>query len=100
MRCRFLLPAALFLLIFPVTACTAERCYQPGKHGKGELKYINGLPVLVVQGTPEEMGEQIGALTARPLVRLLDYPHDFVKAEGFDSAWPLLVDKCKEMLPQ
>jgi hypothetical protein len=100
MRCRFLLPAALFLLFFPLSAIAAERCYQPGKHGKGELKYINGLPVLVVEGTPEEMGEQIGALTARPLVRLLDYPHDFLKAEGFDRAWPLLVEKCKEMLPQ
>src|SRR5436309_1915765 len=27
------------------------------KHGKGELKYVNKLPVLVLSGTPEEMGE-------------------------------------------
>jgi predicted choloylglycine hydrolase len=81
-------------------ALAAERCYQPGKYAKGELKYINGLPVLIVEGTPEQIGAQIGKLTAKPLIRLLDYPHDFVKAEGLDKAWPFLVDQCKQMLPQ
>ena len=47
----------------PVAA--RSRRYPEGKHGKGELKYINGVPVLAVAGTPEEMGEQVGVLALK-----------------------------------
>jgi hypothetical protein len=96
-RYRFL---GLVFLLSAIAAHAGERCYRAGKHGKGELRYINDLPVLTVEGTPEQMGEQIGKLTAKPLVRLLDFPRDFLKAEGFGSAWPLLVATAKSMLLQ
>jgi len=32
--------------------------FRRPSHGKGELKYINGLPVVSLVGTPEEIGEQ------------------------------------------
>ena len=34
--------------------------YPTGRHKAAKLEYVNGLPVLVVEGTPEEIGEQIG----------------------------------------
>jgi hypothetical protein len=40
--------------------------FPEGKHGKGELKYISGVPVLVHAGTPEEMGEQMAVLGLKP----------------------------------
>ena len=39
--------------------------YRAGQHGQGELKYVNGVPVLVLRGSPKEMGEQAGVLAAR-----------------------------------
>src|SRR5437660_870613 len=48
--------------------------YPEGRHGKGELKYVRGIPVLVVGGTPDEMGEAVGALAVKPAKRALDYP--------------------------
>ena len=34
--------------------------YPQGNSGKGQLQFIAGVPVLVVQGKPEEIGEQWG----------------------------------------
>lgn len=31
--------------------------YRAGEHGQGELKYVSGVPVLVLRGSPKEMGE-------------------------------------------
>ena len=45
-----------------ITAIAAEPFRFPeGRYGKGELRYINGVPVLTAVGTPEEIGGQIGA---------------------------------------
>src|SRR5438552_8602483 len=59
----------VFLAVFVPPAAAAEKPfrYPEGKHGRGELKYVNGVPVLTVAGTPEEIGEQIGVLTIRPV---------------------------------
>jgi isopenicillin-N N-acyltransferase-like protein len=53
--------------------------YPEGRHKKGSLKYVNGLPVLRVEGTPEEIGEQIGMLALRPARRLLAFPGDMLR---------------------
>ena len=54
------------LLIFALGAASgAEPVRFPqGKSGKGELKYVNGLPVLIVQGTPEEIGHVVRFLAS------------------------------------
>jgi isopenicillin-N N-acyltransferase-like protein len=54
--------------------------YPEGKHGQGELRYVNGVPVLSVAGTPEEIGEQVAVLGVKPASRLLSFPRDFLKA--------------------
>jgi hypothetical protein len=45
--------------------------YPEAKHGAGELRSINRIPVLMVAGTPEEMGEQMGVLALKPAT---DFP--------------------------
>jgi isopenicillin-N N-acyltransferase-like protein len=72
--------------------------YPEGKYGKGELKYINGLPVVFITGSPEELGEQMAHLIAKPAVRLLDFPRDFLKSEGSEAAYPFLVFTARAML--
>jgi isopenicillin-N N-acyltransferase-like protein len=52
--------------------------FPPGRHGRAELGYIHGVPVLRVAGTPEEAAEQTAALAVRPAMPLLDYPLDLL----------------------
>jgi hypothetical protein len=92
----------LFAALLPASAYAAEPFrYPKKKHGGGELKYVNGLPVLVVQGTPQEIGEQIGMLGVKPAARLLHYPKDFLaRIPLAEVAWSVLVSEGKRMLKQ
>jgi hypothetical protein len=101
-RSRFLPSLALVLCLVPTASTRAgeESRYEDGKHGKGELKHINGLPVLIVQGTPEEMGEQAAVLTAKPLQTLISFPKELVKKSGKEAAWPIILLAARNMEPQ
>ncbi len=101
-RLRCSVASLLCLTLFAAATARAElpARYEENRHGKGELKYVNGLPVLVVEGTPEEIGEQIAALTAKPMFRLLDFPRQYLKRYGFESFWATLVKTARTMVPQ
>ena len=63
----------VLLLLTAISCETAAWAAKPfrfpeGKHGRGELRYVNGLPVLLVQGTPAEIGDQLGTLALKPLL--------------------------------
>jgi isopenicillin-N N-acyltransferase like protein len=53
--------------------------YPEAKCAHGELKYINGIPVLSVDGTPDEIGSAVGLLALRPGKRMASYPDDILK---------------------
>jgi hypothetical protein len=91
---------AINLLLTPPAHAEKPFRYPEAKHGKGEIKYVNGLPVLLVQGSPEEMGEQAGALALKPTAGLLKLVDDFVKANGWERAYPLLLKTANIMAPQ
>jgi hypothetical protein len=63
---------AAFLIVFLALLCALPARgdepfrYPEARHGQGELRYIDEIPVLVVQGTPEEVGTQIGMLALKP----------------------------------
>jgi isopenicillin-N N-acyltransferase-like protein len=69
-----------------------DGCHPPpfrfpqARHGRGELVYRDGIPVLRVAGTPEEIGGQLGVLGVRPAPRLLDFPEDLLR-DRFKSRW-------------
>jgi hypothetical protein len=62
--------------------------FPEAKHGKGELKYINGLPVVTLAGTPEEIGEQMRVLTRAAGPYLLTYPMSYLKTKEPSSSRP------------
>ena len=62
----------------------------PGKHGKGELKFVKGVPVLFLEGTPEEIGTQQGKIVGPHIKDLLGFPKSFLKAVGQEKRWPLV----------
>src|SRR5690349_20711995 len=65
--------------------------YPEGKCDKGELRYINGLPVLTVAGTPEEMGNAIGTLALKPGRKLASYPEELLKHVHISFVyWPVM----------
>lgn len=104
-RSRFLAVLVLFapLALVPAFVRAGEPFRFPeSQHGKGELKYRVGIPVLTVAGTPEEIGEQVAVLAGKPSVRLLDYPREALAAISSPNAakvaWPLVVQHCTRLL--
>lgn len=88
---------SVLFTIFTVTllvgsAHAAEKFHFPeGKHGQGELKYVNGIPVLLLAGTPEEIGTQMGALGLRPIADKVNLFRAFLKKHRMELVMPLLV---------
>jgi hypothetical protein len=83
--CRSLLYVALFALLAPAIAAAAEtRPFTEGKFEKGELRYINELPVLIVEGTPEEIGRQKAALTGDIIPKVEAYPKKLLQFTDSD----------------
>jgi hypothetical protein len=92
--CAFLILAAVETS--PVSADPFR--YPEAVHGKGDLKYVNGLPVLSVAGTPEEIGEAIGVLAVRPARRMLDYPEDLLRHFHLHLLWRPIVSEGNRMV--
>jgi hypothetical protein len=90
-------------LFFVLPLCAAAQAgepfhYQEARHGGGELKTVNGLPVLFVRGSPEQIGEQVAVLAAKQGKRIFDYPWDFLSAYRSQFLWPYLVRQGEQMV--
>jgi isopenicillin-N N-acyltransferase-like protein len=55
-------------------AAQDPRPFHEGKFEAAELRYIHDVPVLIVAGSPEEMGRQKAALTADAVEKMEIYP--------------------------
>src|SRR5687768_4778610 len=83
-----------------ILSCAAVAAARPGEpfrfleaaHGKGALKYVNDIPVLVLAGTPEEIGEQMGVLAVRPAAPGVVVLKDVIKQARLEHLMPLLVN--------
>ncbi len=89
----------ILLLLLAVSAARAEtaRVFAEGRSGGGELRYINDLPVLIVAGTPEEIGRQKGVLTAAAVKKIAEYPQMLLKRAGINDDQ---LKKCRERCEQ
>lgn len=74
--------------------------YVEASYGQGRLQTIHGLPVLVVEGSPEEMGHQQAALVADAAQHLVAYPKELLSVIGREDRWPDFVRMGRAMLPQ
>jgi len=102
---RFRHALLAFLLAWPALEAASAPCAGPfrfteGSFGGGRLRYINGLPVLEVQGTPEEMGRQQAELVSDAARHLISFPAELLAEVGREDRWPAFVRMGKAMLPQ
>jgi hypothetical protein len=101
---RIALLALLCALLLPSSFSRAPAAepfrYQEGTHGPAELKYRQGLPVLTLEGSPEEIGTQVAVLTAQPLQRLVKFPQEILRKSGVGFLMPQLIKVSNAMLPQ
>ena len=73
--------------------------YTAAKFDSAELQFIDGLPVVTVGGSPEEIGTQLGTLLKQPISQLLERHEAFAKGFGFSKPVELLLKTGHLMLP-
>ncbi len=93
---------SLWVALVLVLASRAEGPfrYPEARAGAGELRSIAGVPVLLAQGKPEDTGRQLGLLVLKPASGLRRLAEDFMKANGWDKLYPVLVKTGGVMKPQ
>src|SRR5262245_1372186 len=91
---------ALLVASFATIASAAEPSrYTPAQCKSARLQFIEGLPVVTVAGTPEEMGEQLGALLRKPLGELMSKKEEIAHGFGLQQAPNVLVMTSRLAMP-
>jgi predicted choloylglycine hydrolase len=93
---------AIFLLAASAVRADDARVFREGRCGDAELKYINDLPVLMVSGTPEEIGRQKAVLTRDVVQKLAAYPRLLLERSSHKERLPKYLEAGKiltERLP-
>jgi isopenicillin-N N-acyltransferase like protein len=65
--------------------------YTAATYQSAELCFVDGIPVITVSGTPEEIGAQLGTLAKEPLRRAMEKKDEFVRTLGLSQPLPLLL---------
>ena len=81
-------------------ACAKELVFPEARHGRGELRYVAGVPVAILVGTSEEIGEQRAALLAKPGAPMLEFPRKLFAEVGAEKFWPMAVVASQQLLKQ
>jgi hypothetical protein len=74
--------------------------FAPGRYGKGELRYLDGVPVLVARGSPTEMGEQFGKLAIEGAPDLSGLHRRFLKDSKQEKNYPAIVFAASKLRPR
>jgi len=72
--------------------------FQEATFEGGELKFIEGVPVLFLQGKPQEIGRQYGGLALGSIRNAVGLPKQILESEGFGGAWARVVGLSQGML--
>ena len=90
-----------FLVLFVAATVTAAdpKSFPAAKHGNGELKYVEKVPVLVLRGSPAEMGEQFGKLAVANAPDLDGLHARFLKDSGQERRYPIILTLSNKLKP-
>ncbi|MDZ4658525.1 MAG: C45 family peptidase [Bythopirellula sp.] len=89
----------LFFLSFGLCSWVhAAEIFPTAKHGRGEVRTINAIPVAILVGSPVEIGEQHAALVAKPGKELLGFPKLIFAEFGIEFFYPLAAQAGKTLM--
>jgi len=74
----------------PVARAADPKTFPEAKYGNGELRHVDGVPVLIVRGKPAEIGEQFGKLAIANAPDLTGLHERFLKDSGQEKNYPLI----------
>jgi hypothetical protein len=77
----------MLLLAWLSLALAESPRFQTGKYESAELKYVERVPVILLSGTPEEIGKQEAELAGSQAKELLGYAPALIKRAGGEAAW-------------
>ena len=80
------------------SAADARRVFKESKAEGGELRYVQGIPVLLLEGEPEQMGRQQAALVFDVARRNANLPKTILGEYGGGLLWPLVVGCGRSLL--
>jgi isopenicillin-N N-acyltransferase-like protein len=80
----------IFLLIPTTTFGGDGKKFPEATYGKGELRYIDDVPVLIVRGKPNEIGEKFGKLAVENAPDLLGLHERFLSDSGQTKRYPFI----------
>jgi len=103
MRLRLSALLCLLLSLLGTTSLCAQQAFRfpEGKLGTtAELRHVRGVPVLLVSGTPREIGQSVGQLALKPARRMLSYPRDLLHALRVDLLWGFFLTGSKRLYGQ
>src|SRR5437764_7945034 len=92
---------AVVLACFLVPALRADeiKSFPAGKHGAGDLRYVDNVPVLIVKGKPAAMGEQFCVLAIRNAPDLPGLHDRFLKDANQETAYPFILAMAQKLKP-
>lgn len=97
-ECRWLLLGAGALWsALPVLGAEVSP-YRAAASQGGELKFIDDVPVLVVSGTPEQIGQQKAALTGEVASRLVFFSRAMLAVLGRQNEWSRHLETSRQMM--
>jgi isopenicillin-N N-acyltransferase like protein len=96
LRHSWMIGAALLVLISPVGADDFR--FSEKQFGPAELRYIGHVPVLFVEGTPAQIGQQTAALVGDAAPGLTASFKNLLKASHLDNALPALTFTSRNLL--
>jgi len=94
----YFLAVAFFVNAGPAAA-EKRAIYSPARFETAEIKIHEGVPIVTVSGTPEQIGAQLGSLLKQPISDLLERHDAFAKGFGFSKPVELLLKTGHLMLP-
>ena len=80
---------------------TAQIEFQPDRYGKGELVFENGIPILILRGSPEEIGQQQANLLKPQLFLVVDtYLNRFLHKQELEDIAINAMERMKPFVPE
>src|SRR4051794_33807341 len=91
--------AALIALLLAPSFTFAQQPFRftASRDGKAELKFVEQVPVLTVEGGPADIGGAIGKLALLPGRRVLGYPRQLLELRGVEKLWGFFLGTGKGM---